>query len=274
MSQSGALFLKANIVRILGTAIQLYGTLRPDFSTNAAAYQIDDHPPKSFPLQPSTPVTFEKQLLFNYSSLTPGEHTVIVTHNGTSSAMPLEINYFTVTSLTTEQQAALAVPQSSVTPQASSMPTSSASGPSKEVIIGTTIGAVVFLFLMACLVIFYFKLKRHKFRHLKVPAMEPRPESFLQTSSNFTSQTTLESPPTVRGSTQDTESHSLPYAERSSTRNMAELRLGNLKLQQRVEVLLGRSAEQESSSISRIHVDSGWRMGTRMNDIPPNYTEA
>jgi hypothetical protein len=51
---------------------------------------------------------------------------------------------------------------------------------------------------------------------------------------------------------------------------LGALRLGNLKLQQRLEVLLGRSVERGGNSPLRVHTDSGWRMGT--DDITPNYT--
>jgi hypothetical protein len=117
-------------------------------------------------------------------------------------------------------------------------------------------------------VIFY--LKRHRRRKVAI-AVAKRPEPFLQSSPNPQSRITLK--PLATGAV-STRSGSMPHAGESSTRNMAELgalRLGNLKLQQRLEVLLGRSAEREESSLPRVHTDSGWRMG--MDEVPPNYTE-
>ncbi|KAF5351435.1 hypothetical protein D9758_013494 [Tetrapyrgos nigripes] len=68
------------------------------------------------------------------------------------------------------------------------------------------------------------------------------------------------------------------------------LRWGNLKLQQRVAILLGRSQsslqpstpENRRTRERRIHTDSGWRMGQddltsdhsdETEEVPPNYTE-
>ncbi|KAF5367958.1 hypothetical protein D9758_004354 [Tetrapyrgos nigripes] len=99
-----------------GTGIQLYGELTGN-SSNVGTYQLDGQSPQTFQLfSPGVTASssglpqWTDQLLFNLSGLSPGEHTMVVAHNGSASAMPLSIQYFLVESLTAEEQAALLPP--------------------------------------------------------------------------------------------------------------------------------------------------------------------
>ncbi|KAF5366750.1 hypothetical protein D9758_006542 [Tetrapyrgos nigripes] len=139
-------------VKFNGTAIELYGVLTSNFSDNTATYQLDDLAPESFELQSPSNQNLTNQLFFNHSGIPPGEHTVIVTHNGSSTAMPLMVQYFLATSLTSEEQASPS-PSSSLSP-----------ANSRIRIIGGVIGGVVGLVLLLLGIIWIIWIQRKR-RH-------------------------------------------------------------------------------------------------------------
>lgn len=94
-----------------GTAAILKGELTSNAS-NAAFYSLDGE--ASVPFELFSPgfigdngIVWTYQNLFSISNMTPGTHSLVVTHNGTTSGMPLTVEYLQVTSLTTTQQAVL-----------------------------------------------------------------------------------------------------------------------------------------------------------------------
>ncbi|THU90496.1 hypothetical protein K435DRAFT_864238 [Dendrothele bispora CBS 962.96] len=272
-------------VKFNGTAIQLYGDLTGEVS-NLATVQLDDQVPQPFTLSPPGTSNKTNQLFFNRSSLNPGvEHTVVVTHNGSAPGMPLTINYFLVTSLTAEEQASLESSSTSIPIPTSSSPNSpsnqlvSTRNP-KDIIIGSTIGGVVFLGLVALLVYFWTKRRRNQ---NSLAGIDP----FVQAS------TTSDFDPYNEDSINHSEARKLDFAgqqqnhESSNSTTTSQngelnmLRLGILKLQQRLAIQpRSRQTEQSQAMVpvqeTRFHTDSGWRMrdptptGT---EIPPSYTE-
>ncbi|KAE9402385.1 hypothetical protein BT96DRAFT_1017636 [Gymnopus androsaceus JB14] len=130
-----------------GTSVSLYGDLDTNIS-NTASYQIDGSSPVIFQLpedgMPSN--TLNNILLFNHSNLSIGEHTLVVTSNGSNTGTPLDINYFLAQSLTTEEQASLSshpFTNSTATPNAPTGSSISHSGNANtKVIVGAALGAV------------------------------------------------------------------------------------------------------------------------------------
>lgn len=105
------------------------------------------------------------QRLFNTPTLNPGEHTVIVAFNGSSTGPPLAISYFYVTSLTASEQESLG------TPNVTSAPTKQAPNPTQTqmfkthssshtpTIIGVVLGIMLPVLLLAALAILWYRRK-------------------------------------------------------------------------------------------------------------------
>ncbi|KAF5372137.1 hypothetical protein D9758_005074 [Tetrapyrgos nigripes] len=254
-------------VKFNGTSIQMYGELSPHNSSNTATYQIDDNDPQQFALFPPTVFTsniWTQQSLVDVNSLSPGEHTLVVTHNGSATGMPLTVDYFLVTSLTTAEQQQSPSPTPPPTRQSNSSRNRQLDG-----IIGGIVGGVVVLTLVSFAIIWRMKRRRRS-----------REEE-------------LEVTPFVNDDPQQNENRHPANTT---------LRVGNLKLQQELSVLrdqlssrdqLIQRHEFESGDSTRewglgiqlqVHTDSGWRMaqdsgehlnrhGTGKEEIPPNYTE-
>ncbi|KAF5360202.1 hypothetical protein D9758_011371 [Tetrapyrgos nigripes] len=272
-------------VKFNGTSIEMYGELSPHNSSNTATYQVDDNDPQQFGLFPPTVFTsniWTQQSLVNVNSLPPGEHTLVVTHNGSATGMPLTVDYFLVTSLTTAEQQ-----QQQQSPSPTPPPTSqSNSGRNRELggIIGGIVGGVVLLTLVSFVIIWRMKRRR---RSRESSAWEK--EEFEPT-------------PFVAVELRVNDVHDHPQRNENGNPANTTLRVGNLKLQQELSVLrdqlfstdqLIQRHEFESGDSTRewgpgiqlqVHTDSGWRMGqdsgehlnrhgTGKEEIPPNYTE-
>ncbi|KIK62841.1 hypothetical protein GYMLUDRAFT_242475 [Collybiopsis luxurians FD-317 M1] len=148
----------------LGTSISLYGDLSSPIS-NTAAYQVDDQAPVMIQLPGySDNITLSNQLLFTASDLKVGEHTLVVTFNGSQSGMPLDIDHFYIQSLTAAQQDSL---RSSSTSSTSSTSTSTGSAISNSsghldlgAIVGTVLGSLMTIILLIVVIMWWRRSKR------------------------------------------------------------------------------------------------------------------
>ncbi|KAK7450602.1 hypothetical protein VKT23_012912 [Stygiomarasmius scandens] len=262
-----------------GTALQLYGELSGTLPNNAT-YQLDGQTVGAIdliPLSIAEEVPFTHQLLLNISSLSPAEHMLVMAHNGSPTGMPLTIESFLLTSLTTQQQAALSPPspQSPSTPSSTSPPIPSGHTSRHHLstggIIGVVLGSLVLVGL--CALLLWLRSRRHwKNRDREVSELEPTP--FVATSGSTLPRKASRSHPGVID-------NSTPRRH-NQVINMLQLR--NLKLQQRLWVIRGRrisqseqsetghvrdrEVEQQTPSLQRELSDSG-----EMDEIPPDYTE-
>ncbi|KAK7438208.1 hypothetical protein VKT23_018138 [Stygiomarasmius scandens] len=228
------------------------------------------------------------------SSLSPGEHTVVVTHNGTTSGMPLTIDYFLVTSLTAAERVSLESTSTSAPTPTSSSPNSPPSQPStlkhdsKKVIIGGTLGGVAALCLVA-LLIFLWTKRRGRAEGSGVGVLDPFVQGSAPDYDPYNPDST--SHPKAR---ELASAGQQPNGGPSTTGQNGEfntMRLGILKLQQRLAVRPEVRPTQTSESQAMderlqeargmIHTDSGWRMRDQRAlsnpadiEIPPGYTEA
>ncbi|KAK7455729.1 hypothetical protein VKT23_010762 [Stygiomarasmius scandens] len=267
-------------VKFNGTEIALYGDLYGLQNSNLATYQIDNQPPKPFPLFHPGVHVYTNQMLFNISSLSSdSEHTVVVTHAGTHDAAPLAIDYFLVHSLTAEEQS----PIVSLSPGPSSPP----SNHNKiGAVIGGTIGSVVAVGIMGVVLLLW--MRKRKSRE-EVESEKPEPfmdQEFDPYSPDPTSMPLSHCQTASKYEPQLFSSNNYTSRNRDDEINM--MRLGNLKLQQRLAVLQGPPAGRVagSSNISEtrtgpmVHADSGWRMvdgaapsnPDQTDEVPPGYT--
>ncbi|THU91823.1 hypothetical protein K435DRAFT_800964 [Dendrothele bispora CBS 962.96] len=150
---------------LIGTRIQFYGELMgqgAQLASNPMTYQLDDQDPQGFQLFPfGDGFNRTHQILFDMYSLSPGEHTVVVTHNGTASGMPLIVDYFQVTSLTSQEQASLT--SNSVPSSLPSAPSSDSSHQHKSAIIGGAIGgSLLFSLITVGAVVFFWRRRQRK----------------------------------------------------------------------------------------------------------------
>ncbi|KAK7472025.1 hypothetical protein VKT23_000135 [Stygiomarasmius scandens] len=244
-------------VKFNGTGIQFYGELAArNLASNRMIYQLDDQDPEEFQLTPGDGVNKRHQMLFEMQSLSPGEHTVTVTHNGTASGMPLIVDYFLVTSLTSEEQALIISTPSDVPsgPSSTDLP----SHQQRAAVIGGTIGGSLLIVAGAAL----FLWMRNR-RQREKAARIPRP--YMEFSS--------------RARTKESMMESSRFHRSSSRSAPAEdtdvVRTRNLELQQRLTVLRAAVSENRQEQLPIAHTDSGWRMREGDNqEIPPGYTEA
>lgn len=114
--------------------------------------------------------TLNNILLFNHSNLSIGEHTLVVTSNGSNTGTPLDINYFLAQSLTTEEQASLSshpFTNSTATPNAPTGSSISHSGNANtKVIVGAALGAVSSVLLVTTATFLWFRIKSRKKKEL------------------------------------------------------------------------------------------------------------
>jgi hypothetical protein len=236
---------------VIGTAFQAYGELTGQ-TPRSATYQLDGGDPEevfqgSDPLPPGISLagtgSYIHQLLLNLPSISPGEHTVTLTYNGTSSGMPLTIEYFLVTSPAEEEQAS-----SSTSGNPSSAPSSSDQGHSspsshKGGMIGGIVGGVIFLGLVLSLVFLRRKRQRRSRALRRMNELEPTP---------FTGASDLIFANSRKRSTNPNQNHD------SFTQ---------------VPTQQTNSGNTENRLVTEpvIHADSGWRMAH--SEVPPNYTE-
>ncbi|THU85191.1 hypothetical protein K435DRAFT_843351 [Dendrothele bispora CBS 962.96] len=283
-------------VRFNGTSIQMYGELLVEQnSSNSATYQVDDSPPHQFGLFPPTGNTSKNwthQRLVDIDSLSPEEeHTLVVKHNGSTTGMPLTIEYFLVNSLTQEQQASLTLGPNSTSPASPS-----ANRHSRGEIIGGIVGGVVLLvILLALLWIWMKKRQRNQNRerdHLKPTSIVQFPygAEFDPYSRDGSTDRVVDTGISLnphKKSTNSTQQNSPVSTGREQNDELvSQLRWGNLKLQQQLATRGGHSLLQQDDSEleehrrrARVHTDSGWRMGQDIAsnemelEVPPNYTE-
>jgi hypothetical protein len=214
------------------------------------------------------------QFLLNCSSLTPDEHTLVLQHNGTVG-VPLTVHSFMVASLTLDEQASLS---------AATSQTQAFSGHRhlRGAVVGAIIGSSISFLVMVGIFLTFWRKTRSGQADC---GLEPTP--FVEvTERSFDPY-------------EATESHSSPHKR---SRNLSlrgqnammnhRLRWGNLKLQQRVAILLGRQHSSPSGNVASmrelrpiepvIRTDSGWRMrqedlvsnhSDEIREVPPNYTE-
>ncbi|THU86993.1 hypothetical protein K435DRAFT_782680 [Dendrothele bispora CBS 962.96] len=258
-------------VKFNGTGIQLYGEFMgqgTQLALNPMIYQLDDQDPMVFQLFPfGDGLNRTHQILFDIHSLSPDEHTVVVTHNGTASGMPLIVDYFQVTSLTSDEQASLS----------SGMPSSLPSPPprhqQKSAIIGGAVGGALLFSLVAVgAVIFLWKRNRQRQRK-ETTGSSPL---YVESSGADFDPYSLESSFHTRTNKPTTEGSNSHDTSLTPTEDINVVRTRNLKLQQRLTVLqtaVSGNRHAEQSPIT--HTDSGWRMREEgRQELPPTYAEA
>jgi hypothetical protein len=253
-------------------------------------YQLDENIPETFTLSANPPgsTVSTNQQLFNLSSLSPEEHKLVVTHNGTTDGMPLDIQVFIVTTLTAEEQASLSMPSPSPSPLP--QPTTSVHH-SKAGTIGGTVGGLTALAILMFMVMLWTR-KRRAYRAFEKEAIEPTP--FVEIpgpdfdpydTAAIRHSDTIPSNPHKHSTNTRARSSLTPANQNDET--IIRLRFENLKLQQRLAILDGRDElspqapvrEEDPAPVERrlreprIHTDSGWRMGAQHASLP-NYTEA
>ncbi|KAK7434549.1 hypothetical protein VKT23_020158 [Stygiomarasmius scandens] len=274
-----------------GTGVQLYGELAGD-SSNVATYRVDDQEPKSFELFPHSSVNVTHQMLFNLSSLTPGEHELVVMHNGTPSGMPS--------------------PSTGFCPLPSPPSVPSSHTPSGA-IVGGVIGALAILGLLSLLIFVCLKRRRRRLqeeRERAHPFTEmPSPTLTKLVTSDFDPYNLDPPHPSLPQRSYKPEFEPLRREESDSLSPVGLLSgqssegLRNMKQQQSLTVTQSQSSEQRNShwntdetmspsvlsasalqhsqdSSVVIHTDSGLRMTEpgvfsdrrRVVEVPPNYT--
>ncbi|THU97660.1 hypothetical protein K435DRAFT_965382 [Dendrothele bispora CBS 962.96] len=283
-------YLKVNFT---GTAVSLYGVVGHGNISNSGTYQLDDNPAQAFQLSPSlgsSSRTFTNQQLFNLSSIPAQEHTLVITHNGTSAGVPLEIQYLLVTS------SLPAPPTVSDQPIQNTPSAQSGKRPNTGAIIGGLTGGAAFLALIA-LTVYVLKKKRE----LEKAKMAEKPDPFYGSHHlrmsfdpyNPGGSTVLSSEGVSKAKSDTSYDPITPLLAMNTQDDpndeWNQMRFGNLKLQQRLAVLQSRTLTEGShledvpSGSSRVfHTDSGLRIRgegvfSRPEDVvevPPNYTES
>ncbi|KAF8811562.1 hypothetical protein BYT27DRAFT_7133907 [Phlegmacium glaucopus] len=181
-------------------------------NSSSATYSIDGQTPTPFlvpALSSSTALELYNRILFVTAKLSPGHHTLVVTHQGNSSTAPLAFDYFVVqdgpsTSTSSSSNAPSHTTISSSTPASSSTTTNHTGA-----IVGGVIGGLVVLLLL--LFLFLFIRRRNNRRALNnsdVPSyiVDPfivapsdlHPTSTLL-SQPYTSNAQSPTPPTTSG---------------------------------------------------------------------------
>ncbi|KAF5388960.1 hypothetical protein D9757_005020 [Collybiopsis confluens] len=154
-------------IKFNGTSLSLYGDFLGNVS-NTALYQIDAQDSVTVQLSAFEPIG--KQLLFTASDLSVGEHTMVVTFNGTETGMPLDISYFYVQSLTAAQQAPVVSP--SPIPSSSGAAAAAHSSLNRGVILGAVLGTLLpILVIVSATAVWYWS--RAKRRMLQQNMLTP-----------------------------------------------------------------------------------------------------
>ncbi|KAF5332908.1 hypothetical protein D9758_017000 [Tetrapyrgos nigripes] len=289
-----------------GTSLQLYGDLGVITSTsNMAMYQLDDQPPQSIPLLPPDDGPFWYQQFFNLSGLSPTEeHKVVITHNGTATGMALALEWFSVERSSPQGLASSATPSSSPTPT----PTSSVLGTTGNhhlkggVIGGIVVGVVALIFVVGICSRVWMQRRRKNQNDIKAK-LNMNPTPFVEVAgldfdpynsdnrdSHSPAQITRSNPHKRRSNPHIRHSSGSSGNQDADADMVNQLRWGNLKLQQRIAVLVGRNQSEPPPGLPNmssgatepvIHSDSGWRMREQalnnldeMREVPPNYTES
>ncbi|KIK50471.1 hypothetical protein GYMLUDRAFT_252970 [Collybiopsis luxurians FD-317 M1] len=271
-----------------GTSLSLYGGLLNNIS-NTAAYRVDDQDPIVIQLPGGIgSTTRSKQVLFTASNLSIGEHTVQVAFNGSQSGMPLDIDYFYVTSLTAAQRASINSSSAAPSPigNSSSLPDANVSGGHRNrgIIIGAVLGSVIPTLLLIGGVTLWFRVRvaRRRKALFAAAALEIGLEvNESSTESLFHGfQDKLVVSRRRNSSTEKSDVNNNNRARPASTNAVT------LKLEQRLAVMqdeiqrrdrqLAEGSTQQSRAIT-VHTDSGWRLpGTGLDgeaiEVPPGYT--
>ncbi|KAF9064743.1 hypothetical protein BDP27DRAFT_1366958 [Rhodocollybia butyracea] len=258
-----------------GTSLSLYGNLNGSIS-GAATYTVDKQDPVLVSLPGSNSELLQKQHLFTTSNLAAGEHTVVVAFNGTAEGMPLDINYFLVTSLTAAQQAPLSLHPPSTT---TGSPTPGKSQSHTGLIVGVVLGAVIAL-VMGTVVIWWVRRSKRLKRQEELHAYPFQSENM---GHDFGS-TIYEKHPSESALGAANRSKLADMDSRPSSPANAML----MKLQQRL-IVIQDQVEQRDQQLSEgyiqqhqmvtVHTDSGLR-GVEQEaldpgltlEVPPGYT--
>ncbi|KAF8811573.1 hypothetical protein BYT27DRAFT_7240265 [Phlegmacium glaucopus] len=188
---------------------------------SSATYSIDGQTPTTFlvpALSSDGAMEVYNQILFQSAKLSPGLHTLIVTHKGNSSTAPLVLDYFVVQDgPSTSTSSSSSAPTISSSAPASSSTSSSTTTNHTGAIVGGVIGGLVVLLL---LLILFLLIRRRNNRRTKAldeksnaspDLVEPFivdpftiPPSDLYSSSTllsqpYTSKGQLSTPPTTSG---------------------------------------------------------------------------
>ncbi|KAF8875437.1 hypothetical protein BD779DRAFT_212451 [Infundibulicybe gibba] len=134
----------------IGKSVSWIGYIPREFALDptSARYSIDGGKPESFRLNglSDNSTSVYNQVFFTTPDLTPGHHSLLVTHDGQRNQTPLTLNYLLVANASAP----------SLPPVTSSTPTpSNSSKPSSSVPVGAIIGAVVGGVAVLCIVAFF-----------------------------------------------------------------------------------------------------------------------
>ena len=165
-----------------GRGISWFGYI-PDIASlwsSSATYSIDSGSPTSVELKGPSPEASTNALnqeFFSTSQLPLGQHTLVVSYNGSRDQAPLTLSHFIVTT----SDVSPANPASSSSIQASTTPSSNTQGPNgahPQVQIGAIVGGViggVVLTALASLCFFFWRRKKRAQSMLPVPGLPPSP---------------------------------------------------------------------------------------------------
>ncbi|THU85254.1 hypothetical protein K435DRAFT_797705 [Dendrothele bispora CBS 962.96] len=268
-----------------GTAVQFFGNLKENM-TNTISYSIDNQPPVDFQLSSPNTSSFPKsfltspgqfigQPLFNLSALAAGEHSLVVFHNGTAEGTPLVLDYLFVTSLTEEEQASQQQP-SAVTgsiaptrnPSESTSPNISLSSNHREVgvIIGATVGSILFVILLGAWMVLWRKRRQTDV----APSQQTTPFT-VGTAKSLPGRETITILDLKRSRASGAEQaggeleRSQPSGQDGGVVNM---RVNNLKLEQRIAVMHDQVQQQDRHVAEQL----AQRSLEPVAEFPPNYT--
>ncbi|KAF5364488.1 hypothetical protein D9758_010648 [Tetrapyrgos nigripes] len=271
-------------VRFNGTGIQLLGTVLTNSSeATAGSYAIDNQQPVSFQYPfvnnslPDSVFTtkkdqFTKQLLFNLSSLSPGEHTLVIINqapNGTA----LDISYLFAQSLTKEEQASLFIPSTSPTSLAIPSPTSISSplppatsqSPKGHagIIAGATLGFFVLIAFISGGIVLW---QRRRLR--RATGMTPFTAYTVSRSQQIITRADLKRAKAQgKEGDQDEGTEKAPLPSGSTSQEPNDMRVTNMKLQQRLAIM-----QDQVDQRGRELAERPAPRNEPMIEVPPNYS--
>ncbi|KIK62839.1 hypothetical protein GYMLUDRAFT_260063 [Collybiopsis luxurians FD-317 M1] len=283
------------VLKFNGTSVSLFGDLSN--ISNTAAYQIDNDTPVTIQLPGqigASTSTVTNQLLFTASNLSVAEHTVSVAFNGSQQGMPLDISYFYVQSLTSDQQELLNSSSSTSTSISTATHTGSAVSTSPRhsnhgAIIGAILGSVIPALLIIFGILLYWRKLKQRKADLATAPTPFHPVNRERLSQNVTialsknREKTYSSRITFNEMASTLPSSSSISGDRSST-NILPMKLrrflpGAQDQIQQGNQRLGEGIVQQHE-MRAVHIDSGLRLtedgvlrqGSILVEAPPDYT--
>ncbi|KAF7292716.1 hypothetical protein MIND_01169900 [Mycena indigotica] len=162
-----------------GTAVALTGYIPHELAHSAttAKYSIDNEPATTFTLQglsPEATTTLFNVPMFSVSSLSPGEHNVVVTYEGDSTKTPLPVRNFYVTNSTQPVPTTSSV-SASFSHRPSNTVVAQPGGtkhPPAAAIAGAVVGSLLFLIVIAVLFWLLKRKKREEINRFTIDTME------------------------------------------------------------------------------------------------------